>query len=135
MLVNGPRAGDPRHQTLEACLRWSFDALNDADAAVLRRLSVFAGGATLDAAVSVCAGEDLDPYQVEDSLVSLVDKSLVVGEERGLDLRYRLHELVRQFAAARLEEAGESTESRDRHLLWCTELVHAAPRGCEASRQ
>ena len=129
VLGDGPQAGDPRHRSLEACLRWSFEALSDGEAAVLRRMSVMVGGATLDAARAVCAGPDIEPDDVDELLVSLVDKSLVLAEERDGDLRYRLHELVRQFGAARLQEVGEGVETGARHLAWCTELVRRVSPG------
>jgi predicted ATPase/class 3 adenylate cyclase len=123
VLASTARVGDARHQTMEACLRWSFETLDPDAAAVLRRLSVFAGEATLPACAAVCAGDDLDALEVEDHLVTLVDRSLVEAEDGADGTRYRLHELVRQFAAERLVDAGERDPIRSRHLDWYTALV------------
>jgi hypothetical protein len=123
LLASTARVGEGRHRTMEACLSWSFDMLGPAEAAVLRRLSVFAGGAALPACAAVCAGDDLDALEVEDHLLTLVDRSLVAAEDGPDGTRYRLHELVRQFAADRLVDAGESDAIRSRHLDWYAGLV------------
>ena len=128
VLGDGPQAGDPRHRSLEACLRWSFEALSDGEAAVLRRMSVWSAAQLSTPPEPVCAGPDIEPDDVDELLVSLVDKSLVLAEERDGDLRYRLHELVRQFGAARL--AGGRRRGRDR----CPPpgMVHRAGAPCLA---
>jgi predicted ATPase/class 3 adenylate cyclase len=123
VLASTARVGDARHQTMDACLKWSFEALGPDVAAVFRRLSVFAGGATLPACGAVCAGDDLDALEVEDYLVTLVDRSLVEAHDSAGGIRYRLHELVRQFGSDRLVEAGEYDAIRSRHLDWYTALV------------
>jgi predicted ATPase len=123
VLASTARVGDARHHTMEACLKWSYEALGPDVAAVFRRVSVFAGGATLPACAAVCAGDDLDALDVEEHLVTLVDRSLVEAEDSADGTRYRLHELVRQFGADRLVDAGESDAIRSRHLDWYTALV------------
>ncbi|MGH3976229.1 MAG: hypothetical protein ACRDS9_23330 [Pseudonocardiaceae bacterium] len=100
--------------------------LSDGERMLLRRLSVFAGGWTLDAAEQVCPGEVIDRYGVLDLLTGLVDKSLVATEERGLETRYRLLETVRQYGAARLAEANEVTGARDPHLAYHRALAERA---------
>src|SRR5204862_7493892 len=82
---------------------------------LLRRLSVFVGGFTLDAAEQVVAGDDLDAIDVLDLLTSLVDKSLVATRDDGLDGRYRLLETIRAYAAERADAAGEMSALRDAH--------------------
>jgi DNA-binding CsgD family transcriptional regulator/tetratricopeptide (TPR) repeat protein len=106
LLTRGPRGVATRQQTLAASVQWSHDLLDDTERAVFRRLAVFHGGFTLAAARAVCDREVLGP------LAGLVDKSLVVAEAG----RYRLLETVREYAAARLREAGEEDRARDRHL-------------------
>ncbi|MEV6603701.1 LuxR C-terminal-related transcriptional regulator [Kutzneria sp. NPDC051319] len=106
LLTRGPRGVANRQQTLAASVRWSHDLLDDTERAVFRRLAVFHGGFTLDAARAVCNRDALV------TLAGLVDKSLVVAE----DGRYRLLETIREYAAARLREAGEEEAIRDRHL-------------------
>jgi predicted ATPase/class 3 adenylate cyclase/DNA-binding CsgD family transcriptional regulator len=97
-----------RHHTLSASVEWSHDLLGDTERTLLRRLSVFAGGFTLDAAEAVCAGAGVEPLQILDLLTGLVDKSLVTVDDDLAVIRYRLLETIRQFAADRLAEAGDN---------------------------
>jgi predicted ATPase/DNA-binding CsgD family transcriptional regulator len=116
LLVRGPRGAVPRQQTLAASIEWSHALLDEPDRAVFRRLAVFPAGFGLEAARSVAAGGAVDGDEVLAALGRLVDKSLVVAAERGGEARYRLLETIREFAADRLEEAGEVAATRDRHL-------------------
>ncbi|MGH3775154.1 MAG: LuxR C-terminal-related transcriptional regulator [Pseudonocardiaceae bacterium] len=126
LLTGGARTVMPRHQTLAASIDWSHELLGDGERALLRRLSVFTGGWTLDAAEQVCPGEGIDRYDVLDLLTGLVDKSLVTTDEQGPQTRYRLLGTVRQYATARLTDAGEVDDLRDRHLAYHVTLVEAA---------
>jgi predicted ATPase/DNA-binding CsgD family transcriptional regulator/class 3 adenylate cyclase len=116
LLVKGPRGAVPRQQTLAASIEWSYALLEESDRMVFRRLAVFAGGFGLDAARSVGAAGAVARDDVLDAIGRLVDKSLVVAEDRGGEARYRLLETIRQFAADRLDQAGEASATRDRHL-------------------
>jgi predicted ATPase/DNA-binding CsgD family transcriptional regulator len=111
LLVRSIRGAAARHQTLAASIDWSHDLLDDRDRTVLRRLAVFRGGFTLDAAHAVC-----DRNDVLVALGALVDKSLVTVEQRDGVSRFRLLETIRQYAARRLDEAGERAATLDRHL-------------------
>jgi predicted ATPase len=102
VLTAGARLAPLRHQTLRAALDWSYALLSEAERRVFERLAIFAGGWTLEAAEAVCAEDGLDAEIILDLLASLVDKSLVIGEERDTQLRYRLLDLVRQYARERL---------------------------------
>ena len=115
LLTGGTRTALPRQQTLRASVDWSHDLLSDSERALLRRLAVFAGGFTLDLAEAACADQTLERVEVLDRLASLVDKSLVVAEERAGAVRYRLLETVRQYALERLIEADEAASMYDRH--------------------
>ncbi|MGH3693701.1 MAG: LuxR C-terminal-related transcriptional regulator, partial [Pseudonocardiaceae bacterium] len=126
LLTGGARTVLPRHRTLEASIEWSHELLSAGERALLRRLSVFAGGWTLDAAEQVCPGEGIDHDEVLDSLTGLVDKSLVTADDHGPQTRYRLLETVRQYATARLTDAGEVDHLHDRHLTYHLALVEAA---------
>jgi predicted ATPase len=126
LLSGGVRTALPRQQTLRAAMQWSFDLLAAPEQALLRRLSVFSGGWTLDAAETVCAGNGVDSADVLDLLSRLVDKSLVAVVEGGEQNRYRLLETVRQFANERLIEADENIPTRDAHRDWCNATVEAA---------
>jgi predicted ATPase/class 3 adenylate cyclase/DNA-binding CsgD family transcriptional regulator len=135
LLTGGSRTVMPRHQTLEASIDWSYELLRDGERALLRCLSVFAGGWTLDATEQVCPGERIGRYAVLDLLTGLVDKSLVTTDERGPEVRYGLLETVRQYAAARLVGAGELDGLRERHLVYYLALAEAAePRVLRAGR-
>ena len=112
LLTGGSRTALPRQQTLRALIDWSFDLLSPEERVLLRRLSVFAGGFTLDAAEAICC--DDGGVDVLDLLTALVDKSLVAFEDE--DARYRMLQTVRQYARERLIEAGEDEVVRDRHL-------------------
>jgi predicted ATPase/DNA-binding CsgD family transcriptional regulator len=116
LLVRGPRGAVARQQTLAASIGWSHDLLDESDQVVFRRLAVFSGGFSLDAARAVCAAPPVGVTGVLAAIGRLVDKSLVVMEERGDEARYRLLETIRAYAAARLGDAGETAATRDRHL-------------------
>jgi predicted ATPase/DNA-binding SARP family transcriptional activator len=113
LLRSGSRSALPRHQTLRAVVDWSWELLTAAERAVLRRLSVFSGGATPGAAEQVCQPGG-DPPGVIDVIASLVDKSLVVAVGEA-EVRYLLLETVRAYAAERLAEAGEEDVARAAH--------------------
>jgi predicted ATPase/DNA-binding CsgD family transcriptional regulator len=125
LLVRGPRNAAPRQQTLAASIGWSHALLGESDRIVLRRLAVFAGGFDLEAARAIAGGGAVARDDVLVALGRLVDKSLVVAEERDGEARYRLLETIRQYAAGRLAEAGEAEATRDRHLAWFLALVEA----------
>ena len=108
-LTGAARTALPRQQTLEASLDWSHALLTDAEQIVFRRLGVFAGGFDLDAAMAVCAGGAIEPWQVLDLLTLLVDKNLVAVDDSGAIARYRLLETMRLYAHRRLDTAGELT--------------------------
>ena len=117
LLTGGSRTALPRHQTLRALIDWSYDLLSEAERTLLRQLSVFAGGWTLEAAEAICAGEGLMRDEVLDILTQLVNKSLVIPDhESGVEARYRLLETIRQYARERLLEAGGGGKVRERHL-------------------
>jgi predicted ATPase/class 3 adenylate cyclase len=126
LLTGGSRTAMPRQQTLQASIDWSHELLSEGERTLLRRLSMFAGGWTLDAAEEICAGEGIDRAAVLDLLTGLVDQSLVTTDEQGPEMRYGLLETVRQYGAARLAEAGELDAVRERHLAYYVALVEAA---------
>ena len=106
LLAGGDQTALPRQQTLRALIDWSYDLLNEAERALLRRLSVFAGGWTLEAAEAVASGGAIEREDVLDLQTHLVDKSLVALDTHGG--RYRMLETVREYARSRLDEAGEA---------------------------
>jgi predicted ATPase/DNA-binding CsgD family transcriptional regulator len=119
LLVRGVRGAVRRQQTLAASMDWSHDLLGDTDRVVFRRLGTFAGAFSLEAARAVCAdgqGGAVAERDVLTALGRLVDKSLVVVEERDGEARYRLLETIRQYAVGKLAAAGEQDAARERHL-------------------
>jgi predicted ATPase/class 3 adenylate cyclase/DNA-binding CsgD family transcriptional regulator len=114
LLTGGARTAVRRQQTLRASVDWSHGLLTDPEQILFRRLGVFPGGFSLDAAKAVGASSEVEQYQLMDQLGLLVDKSLVVADDVAGAMRYRLLETVRQYALERLGEAGEADAVRDR---------------------
>jgi non-specific serine/threonine protein kinase len=121
LLVRGSPTAPPRQRTLRGALDWSYALLSEGERTMLRRLSVFAGGWTLEAAEAVYASDDaLEP------LSGLVDKSLVIVDYQDGHARYRLLEVIRQYGAEHLAEAGEVDVVRRRHATWIVALAEQA---------
>ncbi|HET8680139.1 MAG TPA: NB-ARC domain-containing protein, partial [bacterium] len=109
LLTGGTRTGLPHHQTLRAAMDWSYDLLPEGERALFRRLAVFAGSFSLEAAERVCADDGIAEAAVLDLLTHLVDKSLVLTEDSAAgEVRYQQLETVRQYALNRLVESGET---------------------------
>ncbi|WIV59550.1 BTAD domain-containing putative transcriptional regulator [Amycolatopsis nalaikhensis] len=125
LLTGGSRTALPRHRTLRAVIDWSWELLSDAERVVLRRLSVFSGGASIEAAERVCADDGVEAWEVLELLTALTEKSLVVtGDEEAP--RYRMLGTIKEYAEQRLAEAGEVDVARHAHLAYFTELAEAA---------
>jgi predicted ATPase/DNA-binding SARP family transcriptional activator len=122
LLTGGSRTALPRHRTLRAVIDWSWELLSDAERMVLRRLSVFSGGASLEAAEWVCAG---GTEEVLELLTALTEKSLLVTEDDRAP-RYRMLGTIKEYAGQRLTEAGEAELARQAHLAYFTELAETA---------
>lgn len=138
MLTGGSRVSMPRQRTLRATLDWSHKLLTDNEKRLFRRLAVFLGGFTLAATEILCDCEEWDDAGVVvlDDLASLVDKSLVLWEERSDKTgRYRLLEPVRQYAGDRLSEAEEVDDARRRHALFYIAFGVEVSRGLRGTRQ
>ncbi|MBI4790841.1 MAG: hypothetical protein HY782_27745, partial [Chloroflexi bacterium] len=126
LLTTGSRAALPRQQTLRATVEWSYDLLSDTERTLLRRLSVFAGGWTIEAAESVCVDERVKAIDVLDLLARLLDKSLVLVEMHGGAARYRMLEMIRQYARGKLIAADELQMLQARHLDFFVKLAQDA---------
>jgi non-specific serine/threonine protein kinase len=116
------RATAPRHQTLKAAIDWSYDLLSQEERVLMARLSVFAGGCTLEAAEAVCAGGALGEDSVLDLLGRLADKSLITTSADGAEMRYRQLETIRQYGWERLGESDQWEAVIDRYVGWYVEL-------------
>nr|WP_281353623.1 BTAD domain-containing putative transcriptional regulator [Phytoactinopolyspora mesophila] len=128
LLTNGGRTALPRQQTLRAVVEWSWELLEKPERILLRRLAVFSGGASLDAIEQICSGDGVDVEDTLDTVASLVDKSLVEAgsDTAGREVRYRLLETVRAYAAERLDHAGERSGLADRHAAYYRDLLERA---------
>ncbi len=128
LLTGGSRTALPRQRTLQAAIDWSYNLLAEAERTMLRRLSVFAGGWTLEAAEAVCCQEAIKSTEVLDLLSRLVGKSLVVADEQRGVVRYRVLETIRQYAQEKLVESGEADTIRLRHLDYFATLAQQFER-------
>jgi predicted ATPase/class 3 adenylate cyclase len=124
LLTGGDRTALPRQQTLQALMDWSYDLLTEYERALLRKLAVFAGGWTLEAAEAVGADETVGKTDILDLLTNLIEKSLVISDADGS--RYRLLETVRQYAQERLNETSERDPTCKRHLQFYLTLAEQA---------
>ena len=137
LLTSGNRSALPRQQTLRATIDWSHDLLTEPERILFRRLAVFAGGFTLDAAESICSHHDVQQSEVLDLLGRLVDKSLVVVEAAAEDgqTRYRFLETIREYALQKLKNADEESSIRDQHLEYFRKLAEETEPHLYASEQ
>ena len=138
LLTAGNRTALPRHQTLRATIAWSFDLLSETERILFRRLSVFAGGFTLDAAEAIAAGGDVVPSQVIELLGNLINKSLVRVEEHAeaaQETRYGMLETIREYARERLRDAGEENRLRNNHLQFFLDMVEEVGPKLEGPEQ
>ena len=126
LLSDASRRMPARHRTLAATVEWSYELLSEDEKLLFRRVAVFAGGWTLEAAEAVCSGNGLQSEEVIDRLSRLADQSLVVVEGQETVARYRLLETLRQYAWERLEAAGEAAMLRDHHRDWYLALAQRA---------
>lgn len=136
LLTSGTPAptGAHRQQALTTLMDWSYDLLAEPEKSLLRGLSVFAGSFALEAVIALWSA-DLDEFEVIDLLTRLVDKSLVVVEERRGDARYRLLETIRQYAAGKLTASGEARDLQRRHRDWYMGLAEASQSELLSPRQ
>ncbi len=140
LLTGGSRTAAPRHQTLRATLDWSYALLPEAEALLFQRLAVFAGGFTLEAAEAVGSGAGVESADVLDLLGHLLDKSLVTVQREqdtpdGGARRYRLLEVLRQYAEEKLTASGQAEVVRARHRDYFLGLAERAEPELEGPAQ
>ena len=126
LLAKGTRTAVSHHRSLEASMDWSYDLLSEPARRLLRRLSVFAGSFSLEAAERVATGDGIDRSSALELLSELVDKSLVDVVTGVESSRYRLLETVRRYAAEKLVASGEESAVKDRHLDFYVQLAERA---------
>lgn len=135
LLGEGQRTVLPRHQTLRATLDWSYKLLSEPERMVLRRVSVFAGTFTLEAARSVAGAEDADDGQVIAAIASLVAKSMLAASATGASTRYRLLDTARAYALERLADGTDADATARRHARYFLHLLQASGNHSAASSQ
>ena len=150
LLTGGARTALPRQQTLRALIDWSYDHLSENEQLLLRRLAVFAGGWTLEAAEAVCSwplavgsegrsqlptANRQSPTDVLDTLDSLVDRSLVLVDEVAGGLRYRMLETVREYARGQLAASGEQAQIERWHWEWHLQLAERGRAAADLPEQ
>ena len=137
-LLRGPRRGGglERHQTLRATIDWSYRLLDDHEALLFDRLSVFAGLFDVAAVNAVCGDDQLDRDDLFDVLAALSDHSMLSVDRAGPHVRWRLLETLRQYGEERLDHRGETDLRRDRHLshfVTAAQSAHRAYAGTDAA--
>jgi predicted ATPase/DNA-binding winged helix-turn-helix (wHTH) protein len=126
LLTGGRRTALPRHQTLRATLDWSYQLLPEPERVVLRRLAIFAGGFTLQAASTIAATDEIAGSDIVDCTTNLVAKSLVAADLGGATGWYRLLETTRAYALEKLTQSGEFEQLARRHAEYCRDLFERA---------
>ncbi len=135
LLSSGYRDAPDRQRTLRAVIDWSWELLDDAERAVLRRLSAHADGGTLESAEAVCVGGDIDRVDVAELLARLVDRSLVIAPGTEPRPRYRLLKSVAAYGIDRLRESGEESDTRLRHLDYYVAFAERADQHLRTADQ
>jgi predicted ATPase/class 3 adenylate cyclase len=130
LLTGGARTALPRQQTLRAMIDWSYSLLSEPEKTLFRRLAVFTGGWTLEAAEFVC-GDGRQGPDILDLMSRLVDKSLVTGEESNDEIRYHRLETMRQYSRERFFETEEVEAIRDRHLAYYVQFSEVIESGLQ----
>jgi predicted ATPase/class 3 adenylate cyclase len=133
VLAGGQRSAVKRHQTLRAAIDWSYELLGEPEQRLLNRLSVFAGGFTLEAAEMVTVGAAVERHDVLDLVGVLVSRSLVEADTRGPETRYRLLETIRDYAQELLDRRGETARTRSRHAKWYASYAESVAAGHSAA--
>ncbi|HSL43801.1 MAG TPA: BTAD domain-containing putative transcriptional regulator, partial [Anaerolineales bacterium] len=134
LLTGGLHSDLPRHQTLRAMIQWSYDLLSAHERRLFHRLSVFAGGWSLESTERVCVGHGIETDQILDLLTQLLNKSLIVVERtQGQRPRYNMLETIRQYAEEKLRSSGEREILRDRHLTYFVDMAEQAEENLHSS--
>jgi len=133
-LLATPTPDHPRHRSLLSTIHWSYDLLTPESRLLFDRLSVFSASWTVGAALTVC-GEEQDEQDVLSILANLADRSMIVADLGPLETRYRMLSTLRDFAAHRLADAGDTAERRSRHAAFYAELAEAAEPGLRTGEE
>lgn len=135
LLGAGPRGMPDRHRTLRACIESSYGLCTRAEQLLWARLTVFIGGFDLEAAEQICAGGNLASEDVVDLVTSLVEKSILIHENDGAAVRYRLLDTIREFGREKLRESGQHVALGRQHRDWYCAMVALAETEWISDRQ
>jgi predicted ATPase/DNA-binding XRE family transcriptional regulator len=135
LLTSNGDAVVPRHRTMRAVIDWSYDLLSAQARTLFDRISVFAGGFTLDAAAAVCADEDLESQDILETLSLLINRSLVMVDFSAMDARYHLLESMRQYAQEKLAKRGERQALAHRHARVFLDVAERLDRDWYEARE
>jgi non-specific serine/threonine protein kinase len=135
LLSGGSRAAPPHHQTLRALIDWSYELLSPDERRLFERLAVFAGGWTIEAAEIVCAVDELEPAAISGLLAALVERSLVVAEPVGDEMRYHMLETLRMYAQDQLAAAGDALALGEQHAGYYANLAGTLDNAIFGPRQ
>jgi predicted ATPase/class 3 adenylate cyclase/DNA-binding NarL/FixJ family response regulator len=135
LLTDGRRTALPRHQTLRATMDWSYELLTEPERLLYRRLAIFGGTFSLDAAEAVCSGRDLAESAIIDLLAHLVEKSLIVAGQGAGEVRYHLLEPARQYALGKLQETAEASDVGARHRDYFLALAEQGHLGLASAER
>ncbi len=135
ILTGGSRVLQERQQTLRALVDWSYELLSETEQLLLKRLAVFVGGFDLEAAEKVCGFDPVEDFEVLDLLSSLVDKSLIMHDERDASSRYRMLETIRDYARQKLGDSGETPLMAERHCEHFFQVAKLVRQGVEGAEQ
>lgn len=125
LLTEGNRTGPTRHRSLQATMDWSYELCTREQQLLWARTSVFVGGFDLDMAETVCAGRGISSHGILDGVFALVAKSILQRVEENGQVRFRMLETLREYGAAQLS-VEESDALRDRHFVWCADVLRRA---------
>jgi predicted ATPase len=135
LLTSGGRTAPLRQQTLRTLIDWSYDLLSEPERILLRRISVFNGGFTLDAVENITGNQPIETNEVFDLLTHLIDKSLIIAENRNGEMRYRLLETIQKYAGEKLQECDELQVVKNRHLEHFLRLGEQTEKESQGSHQ
>ena len=135
-LTSGSRNAPLRQRTLMAAIDWSYELLTTKEQAILQRLSIFAGGATLEAVESICSGGEIESVEALETISHLVDKSLVtVNKLERVDTRYSLLETIREYALEKLAESQDKINIQNKHLEYFVRFAEEGDRKIKGAEQ
>jgi predicted ATPase/DNA-binding SARP family transcriptional activator len=135
LLTGGARTALARQQSLQAVVDWSYDLLFDDERRLFNRMSVFAGGCTVDAAIAVCVDDLVTASDIPDLLGRLVDKSVLIVDKTGPESRFSMLQTLGHYAGERLAASGQASATHTLHSKWFAQLAGRSYSAIKGERQ